>query len=150
MGVRFTKTSSSMKIQGPHALAGGTFSLKNCPDLVPIMAILALFAKGKTRLKDIAHARAKESDRISDLRLELLKIGADVQETHNELLISPKLTYKSRVILNPHHDHRLAMAFFVLGLRLPLAIENIECTHKSYPAFVSDFQKLGVRMEKNA
>jgi len=76
MGVKFKKTDRSIKIKGPFELKGGTFSLKDCPDLVPIMSVLALFAKGKTKLVGIHHARAKESDRISDLRKELLKVGA--------------------------------------------------------------------------
>ena len=75
MGVDFEKTSRAIKIKGPFDLKGGVFSLKDCPDLVPIMSVLALFAKGKTKLVGIHHARAKESDRISDLRNELLKGG---------------------------------------------------------------------------
>ncbi len=75
MGVDFKKTIRAIKIKGPFDLKGGIFSLKNCPDLVPIMSVLALFAKGKTKLVGIHHARAKESDRISDLRNEFLKSG---------------------------------------------------------------------------
>jgi 3-phosphoshikimate 1-carboxyvinyltransferase len=142
MGVRFSKSNSALKINGPFSLKGGTFSLKNCPDLVPIMAVLALFAKGQTRLKDIRHARAKESDRISDLRKELLKIGASVAETENDLTIQPLVQYKRDVLLDPHHDHRLAMAFSVLGLKLGVRIKDIECVSKSYPRFVRDFRNL--------
>src|SRR3989338_8391351 len=76
MGVKFQKTSKSIRMKGPFCLKGGDFSLKDCPDLVPVMAILALFADGPTRLLDIGHARVKESDRISDLGQELRKIGA--------------------------------------------------------------------------
>ena len=115
MGVDFKKTSRSIKIKGPFNLKGGVFSLKNCPDLVPIMSVLALFAKGKTRLVGIHHARAKESDRISDLRKELLKVGANVSETSDALTIEPRATYKKGQLLDSHHDHRLAMAFTVLG-----------------------------------
>jgi len=59
MGVKFTKTKSFIKVAGPFSIKGGSFSLKNCPDLLPIMAVLALFAKGRTRLYDIAHALHK-------------------------------------------------------------------------------------------
>lgn len=142
MGVKFSKTRRSIKVRGPFNLKGGVFSLKNCPDLVPIMSVLALFAKGKTVLKDIAHAKAKESDRISDLRHELLKVGANVQETATSLTIIPQTNYKSNVLLDPHKDHRLAMAFAVLGTRIGVRIKNMECTHKSYPDFVKDFETL--------
>lgn len=143
MGVRFAKTRESIRLRGPFRLKGGSFSLKDCPDLVPIMAIVALFAEGKTRLYDIAHVRVKESDRISDLRKELLKIGADVREKQNELVIYPKKRYKRNALLDPHRDHRLAMAFCVLGLKVGARIKNIECMRKSYPAFAKDFKGLG-------
>lgn len=144
MGVKFTQTSTAITIQGPFALKGGVFSLKDCPDLVPIMSVLALFAKGQTRLVDIAHARVKESDRIGDLAMELRKVGAKVLESRDALTIIPLPGYKSGQNLDPHHDHRLAMAFAVLGLKVGLTIKDIECTHKSYPGFVKDMKTLGM------
>lgn len=149
MGVKFTKTRHSLKISGPFQLKGGSFSLKDCPDLVPVMSILALFAKGKTRLYDIQHARVKESDRISDLRKELLKIGAKVTEKRNELIIHPQQKYKQNVLLDPHHDHRLAMAFCILGMKVGVRVKDIECTTKSYPGFVKDMKRIGVSLSKS-
>ncbi len=143
MGVKFNKTGKAISMSGPFKLKGGVFSLKTCPDLVPIMSVLALFATGRTELVDIHHARAKESDRISDLRKELLKVGAKVGETADALIIDPLPEYKSGQVLDPHHDHRLAMAFTVLGLKLGCTVKDIECTHKSYPGFVKDMKALG-------
>lgn len=150
LGVKIDKTSRAIRIKGPFDLKGGTFSLKDCPDLVPIMAVLALFAQKPTRLVDIGHARVKESDRISDLRHELLKVGADIRETQDELIIHPRPVeaYTPNVSLDPHRDHRLAMAFAVLGLKIGVSIADVECTHKSYPGFVADFQKLGANARK--
>jgi len=145
MGVNFTKTSRAIHIQGPFQLKGGSFSLKDCPDLLPIMAVLALFAKSKTRLYDIGHARIKESDRISDLREELLKVNARIFEKENEMTIEPQSFYKNDCFLDPHHDHRLAMAFCILGLKLGVRIKDIECVAKSYPDFVRDIHKIGVK-----
>lgn len=144
MGLKFTRTATALKIKGPQSLKGGIFSLKDCPDLVPIMAVTAMFAKGKTILKDIGHARVKESDRISDLRQELLKVGADMEETRDTLVIHPKDSYKSGITLNPRHDHRLAMAFTVLGARIGVHVQDIECTAKSYPGFYGDFKSLAL------
>ena len=143
MGVRFKNTSREIKIRGPFDLKGGVFNLKNCPDLVPIMSVLGLFARGKTRLVGIGHARVKESDRISDLRRELLKVGAGIWETSDALTIESRTTYKSGMLLDSHHDHRLAMAFTVLGLKIGCRVKGIESSHKSYPAFVSDMKSLG-------
>ena len=142
MGLSMICSSNSVRLNGPCDLKGGTFSLRDCPDLVPIMAVAAMFAKGPTRLKGIGHARVKESDRISDLRLELLKVGANVEEKKDELIIHPMPAYLSGVTLDPHHDHRLAMAFAVLGLRIGVTVKDVECTAKSYPAFVSDLKAL--------
>lgn len=146
MGARFKLTETLMDIQGPFQLKGGDFSLKDSPDLVPIMSILALFARGKTRLYDIGHVRAKESDRISDLRRELLKIGAHVAERKNELVIYPQDSYRQNVFLDPHRDHRLAMSFAILGLRLGCKIKDIECVSKSYPKFVRDLKKISAKI----
>ena len=144
MGVDFEKTNRAIKIKGPFDLKGGVFSLKDCPDLVPIMSVLALFAKGRTKLVGIHHARAKESDRISDLRKELLKVGACVTETHDALIISPHPAYKRGALLDSHHDHRLAMAFTVLGAKIGCRVKGIESSRKSYPSFVNDMKALGV------
>lgn len=144
MGVVFKMDSRSIKIQGPFVLKGGIFSLKNCPDLVPVMSVLALFAKGKTTLAGIHHARAKESDRISDLRTELLKVGADVGESSDALTIIPRESYKNNIVLDAHHDHRLAMAFAVLGAKIGCRVHGIESSHKSYPGFVKDMKALVV------
>ncbi len=149
MGVSFSRTGRSLRVKGPFAIKGGTFSLKNAPDLLPILAVCALFADRKTCFKDIAHVRAKESDRISDLREELLKIGARISETQNTLTIFPApQQYRSNCVLNPHHDHRLAMAFSVLGLKLGITVQDIECSAKSYPDFLRDLKMLGGRIKK--
>ncbi len=148
MGVRFRLTERSIDIQGSFPLKGGEFSLKDSPDLVPIMSILALFAKGRTRIYDIGHARAKESDRISDLRKELLKIGANISESQNEIVIYPQGQYKMNQHLDPHRDHRLAMSFAVLGLKVGCTVKDIECVSKSYPNFVQDFVKIGANVMK--
>ena len=142
MGLRPTRTSRSLTIKGPYRLKGGTFSLRDCPDLAPIMAVTAMFADGPTRLKDIAHARVKESDRISDLRQELLKVGANIEEKADELIIRPRSSYSGGVELDPHCDHRLAMAFAVLGLRIGVTVRDMECTAKSYPQFWAHLKQL--------
>lgn len=147
MGARFQKTHQAIKVRGPFCLHGGEFSLKDCPDLVPIMSVLALFAKGRTRLYDIAHARVKESDRISDLRAELIKIGACVTEKSNEIIIHPQEHYRSDMTLDPHNDHRLAMSFAVLGIKLGARVRNIGCVAKSYPGFVRDLRTLGAHVK---
>ena len=146
MGAKFTRTRQAIRLKGPFKLKGGVFSLQDCPDLVPIMAVLALFARGRTILRNIHHARAKESDRISDLRHELLKVGAKVEEKSGALIIHPLTDPKTGVVLDPHRDHRLAMAFAVLGSRIGVSVKDMECCRKSYPDFVRDFKALGASL----
>ncbi len=148
MGVKIEKTKQSLKIYGPYSLRGGSFSLKDCPDLVPIMAVLGLFAKGPVRLCNIAHARVKESDRISDLHRELVKVGAKIQEKKDELIIFPQAVYRENVVLDPHHDHRLAMAFTVLGLKIGVTVKDMQCVAKSYPEFIEDVRTIGFKLQK--
>ena len=145
MGVKLDQPKDAIKVSGPFALKAGNFFLKNCPDLVPIMAVLGLFAKGPTRLYGIGHARAKESDRIGDLKHELLKIGANLTDTSDTLVIHPREQYRNNCLLDPHHDHRLAMAFSILGLKVGVRVKDIECTRKSYPGFVKDFKNMIAR-----
>ena len=152
MNVTIRRSSKTLKLRGPVILKGGLFSLKDCPDLLPVMAVLALFAKGTTRLVNIRHARVKESDRVTDLRRELVKIGAHIREKPNELIIEPqrahdRFLYREDVILDAHHDHRLAMAWAVLGLRCGVGIKGMECVSKSYPGFVRDLRRLGGKIK---
>ncbi len=149
LGVKFTKGKESIVIQGPFQLKGGKFSLKDCPDLVPIMTVLAMFAKGPTTLTGIAHARVKESDRIGDLSNELKKVGAKFKITDDSMTIMPQAEYRVGELLNSHRDHRLAMAFTVLGAKIGCRINDLTCTHKSYPAFVNDMKKLGLKIINN-
>lgn len=149
MGVKFTRTTRTIHMKGPFGLKGGNFSLKDCPDLLPIMSILALFAQGKTRLYDISHARFKESNRIRDLKRELLKVNSRILEKKNEMTVEPQTRYRRDCLLDPHHDHRLAMAFCILGLKLGVRVKDIECVAKSYPEFVRDFKKLGARVTES-
>ena len=148
MGVRFTKTSQTIRMKRSASLKGGDFSLKTCPDLLPILAVVALFAQGRSRFYDIGHVRVKESDRISDLRKELKKVGAEVAEKKNELIVYPGTSYRENSRLDPHKDHRLAMAFCVLGLKLGVRVKDIECVAKSYPDFIRDFKRLGARVSR--
>lgn len=146
MGVPFQKTRSSIKIKGPIELRGGRFSLKHCPDLLPILSVLALFADRPTTFTDIGHARVKESDRITDLRKELEKVGADITESSDKMVIRPQSVYKTDRLLNPHRDHRLAMAFCVLGLKVGVRLRDIHCINKSYPGFIKDFKSIGAKV----
>ena len=146
MGVEFEKTSRSIQLAGPFELKGGVFSLKDCPDLLPILSVLALFANRPMKFKHIEHVRSKESDRISDLANELKKVGARIDEGKDFLVVHPlkETECQQNVELDSHHDHRLAMAFCILGIRIGTKVKDVECVAKSYPGFLKDLRVLGV------
>jgi 3-phosphoshikimate 1-carboxyvinyltransferase len=103
-------------------------------DLVPTLAIVAMFAETATRIRGVGFIRNKESDRIGDLAVEMRRLGANVVEHPDGLEISPQSLHSGRC--DTHHDHRLAMALGVAGLKLPgLIISDPQVVSKSWPQF---------------
>jgi 3-phosphoshikimate 1-carboxyvinyltransferase len=123
--------------QPPHSAGRYRFDLGPTPDLIAPLAALALFASAPTALRGVAHARTKESDRIAVLCRELRKTGASITETADGLEIEPlRSAPPHSIAFNPNADHRMAMAFGLLTLRLPGAVvEQPDCVSKSFPAF---------------
>lgn len=114
----------------------------NFPDLVPTLAILALFADGKSKIYNVAHLRYKETDRLEAISNELRKLGVDVVEFPDGIIISPQKSYNG-VEIETYNDHRLAMSFAIAGLRISgIRIKNPECVKKSFPEFWKEFKKL--------
>ncbi|MFC1704146.1 3-phosphoshikimate 1-carboxyvinyltransferase [Candidatus Omnitrophota bacterium] len=142
MGVHYSTSGAGIKLQGPFTLKGSNLFCRDCPDLVPILGVLALFARGKTKIYGVAHAKAKESNRISDLASELRTVGARIREIKDGLIIFPHQKLKTGQVLNPHQDHRLAMAFSILGIKLGATVKDIECVTKSYPSFLADLARI--------
>ncbi len=105
------------------------------PDLVPPLAACALFARHRTRIYGVAHLRIKESDRITGLAQQLSKLGAQIAEREDGLVVTPT-PLRGPAELDPLNDHRLAMAFGLVSLRVEqLRVLNPQCVSKSYPDF---------------
>ncbi len=114
--------------------------LTDTPDLLPPLALVALFREAETVFSGIAHARLKESDRLHVLARELVKVGALMVEDEDRLTFNPS-RLRGPANLDPDGDHRMAMAFGILSLRVPgLKIMDPECVDKSYPAFWQDLE----------
>ncbi|MEM2210811.1 MAG: 3-phosphoshikimate 1-carboxyvinyltransferase [Nitrososphaerales archaeon] len=129
-------------------LEGGEFNLSDSPDLLPVLAILGLKAKGSVKIYGVEHARFKESDRISNLALELNKLGVDVKELKDGLIIQESKDLKY-AILDAHNDHRLFMAFCIAGLisKNGCIVEGAETVSVSYPNFIKDLMALNGELE---
>jgi 3-phosphoshikimate 1-carboxyvinyltransferase len=117
------------------------------PDLVPVCSVLGCFSKGVTKIYNAKRLRFKESNRLHALTSELRKMGAEIMETDDGLIINgPCKLYGTSI--NTHGDHRIAMACAVAGLKAKgkTKILQAECVNKSYPKFFIDLEKLGANV----
>ncbi|HWE36263.1 MAG TPA: 3-phosphoshikimate 1-carboxyvinyltransferase [Isosphaeraceae bacterium] len=141
MGCRVERSPSSMTITG-GPLRGVDVDMNAISDTVMTLAVVALFADGLTRIRNVAHIRHKETDRISALAAELRKLGAVVDEHADGLLIVPPDRLKPAEIAT-YDDHRMAMSFALAGLRSDgVTILDPGCVAKTYPGFWSDLAAL--------
>jgi 3-phosphoshikimate 1-carboxyvinyltransferase len=111
------------------------------PDMVPTLAVVAAFAKGKTVVTNVGHLKAKESDRLGSVVAELQKLGISAGCSDTAMWIEGGTP--NAALIDPHNDHRLAMSFAVAGLKTPgIRIENETCVEKSFPEFWKVFESL--------
>lgn len=121
---------------------------KDIPDLVPILAVVASVAKGKTLIKNATRLRLKESDRLYAVTKTLSYLGSEISETEDGLIITgQKHLIGGRI--NSFGDHRIVMMAAIASIVCdnPVIIENAESVKKSYPNFFSDFSSLGGNIE---
>jgi 3-phosphoshikimate 1-carboxyvinyltransferase len=128
-------------------LVGVDIDAKDIPDLVPVCAVLGCYAEGRTEIYNAKRLRYKESDRLDSISTELKKMGADIRVNEDGLTINGGSPLHGATI-NPHNDHRIAMACAVaaLGAEGKTKIQNVECINKSYPQFFSDLRLLGANV----
>ncbi|MBR7130651.1 MAG: 3-phosphoshikimate 1-carboxyvinyltransferase [Lentisphaeria bacterium] len=132
------------------SLKGGVFDLNATPDALPLMAVLACYASGTTELVNVPQARLKECDRIAAMSCELRKMGADITELPDGMVIRGGKKLRGCEV-NSYDDHRIAMALTVaaLGADGATLIRNAECWAVTYPEFPEDFRRLGVMMTED-
>lgn len=128
---------------------GITIDAANCPDLVPILAVLASLSYGTTKIINAGRLRIKECDRLKAMATELTKLGGDVVETEDGLIIRGKENLTGGTV-DSYNDHRIAMALSVASIRCiqPVILTNSDCVKKSYPEFYSDFVMLGGKINE--
>lgn len=135
MGCRVEHDSSGVTVIGAEVLRGITVDLRDMSDLVPTVAALAVFAASPTTISGVGFIRLKESDRLGDLARGLQSLGCDVTETADGMIIRPvPATDLVGTGMPTHHDHRLAMAWSLIALRVPgISIEDPGVVSKSWP-----------------
>jgi len=148
MGGKLTQTDNSIE-SSPSITKGIVIDASQCPDLVPILTVLAAVSDGTTQIIRAGRLRIKECDRLTAITQELNKLGADVEEHEDSLTIHGR-PFLAGGVVDSWHDHRIAMALAIASIacQQPVTIKHSECVSKSYPDFWRDFQLLGGKIHE--
>ena len=116
-----------------------------CPDIIPVVSVVAALAKGIVEVRNAGRLRIKECDRLHAIAEELNKLGANIEEFEDSLVIRGVDSFKGGVEVWSHKDHRIAMmlAIAATACKEPIVIKDYECVSKSYPGFFEDYKMLG-------
>ena len=120
-----------------------TLNLKNTPDLAQTIAVTCLGLNINCKLSGLHTLKIKETNRLTALKTEIEKLGGNVKISERSLELLNTGKVNQNVLIDTYNDHRMAMAFAPLGLRVPININNPKVVSKSYPDFWDDLQKLG-------
>jgi len=144
MGADINIEGDRVHVRGGKRLEGTKIDLSQNPDLLPILAVVGALAEGETVLHNAEHVRFKECDRIKAMATELKKMGADIKEKKDGLVIKGKEKLKGAQ-LHGWHDHRIVMALAVAGLNAEgkTIIDTAESIPVSFPNFVEVMNELG-------
>jgi 3-phosphoshikimate 1-carboxyvinyltransferase len=146
MGAKVTYGDNNITIKG-QKLYGRTIDMNAIPDALPAMAVAACFAEGETRLVNVPQARLKETDRISVMCTELSKMGADIKELPDGLIIRESKLKGCNV--NGHDDHRIVMSLAIAGLNSTgdTVIDTAEAMNVTFPSFVDCIRNCGGKIQ---
>ena len=133
----------------PSKTKGTVIDISQCPDIGPILTVLGALSEGETRIINGERLRIKESDRITSIKTELNKLGANVTEEGDSLIIQGVENFNGGVTVNSWNDHRIAMSLAIASTRCEkeIILEEAESVRKSYPHFWDDFVKMGGEIE---
>jgi len=142
MGCSIQKTDHCILVTSHLPLRGLDVDMRDIPDTAQTLAAVALFASTPTRIRGIASARVKETDRVHATCTELSRLGVRVDEHEDGMTIYPCEKFHPATI-QTYNDHRMAMAFSLIGLRFPgITIENPGCVSKTFPDFFEVLEQL--------
>jgi 3-phosphoshikimate 1-carboxyvinyltransferase len=145
MGVetRFEENKITLVKQPNFNFESVNFDLNNTPDIAQTIVVTCLGLGIGCHLTGLHTLKIKETDRLEALRIELTKLGANISVTNDSLTLIATKHINSNVKIATYNDHRMAMAFAPLALKVPIIIENAEVVSKSYPDFWEDLKSLG-------
>jgi 3-phosphoshikimate 1-carboxyvinyltransferase len=142
MGCEIAEANNSITVHGPSSIVGIDVDMRDIPDTAQTLAAVAPFASSPTRIRGIASARVKETDRVHATCVELDRLGVRVEEHEDGMTIYPVEKMRSASI-QTYNDHRMAMAFSLIGLRFDgVTIENPSCVSKTFPNYFEVLETL--------
>jgi 3-phosphoshikimate 1-carboxyvinyltransferase len=145
MGAATISRSDGVQLRGPGRLRGIELDMGDSSDVFMTLACIAPFAEGPTTIEGIGHARVKESDRIAATAENLRRVGIDVDEGRDHLRVHPGSPRPAT--LPTYNDHRIAMAFALIGTRVPVVLEDPAVVAKTCPGFFELWRSSGARVE---
>jgi 3-phosphoshikimate 1-carboxyvinyltransferase len=141
MGADVRLDRSGLTVQGSGELVGIDIDLHDAAELTPTVAALAALASTPSWIRGVAHIRGHETDRLAALSTELGALGGNVTELEDGLRIVPAPLHGGR--FRTYHDHRMATAGAILGLRVPgILVEDVATTGKTLPDFVGLWERM--------
>lgn len=144
MGADIVVGDDHVVVSSTGELSGVQVDLHDAPDLLPTVAALGALADGRTEIRGVEHARYKETDRIRTCATELGRLGVDVKELRDGMVIEGGVRGG---VVSSHGDHRLAMAFTLIGLREGITVRDGEVFSVSFPDFPERMRSIGCRID---
>lgn len=152
MGAKLEQTANSVTVSG-SATRATVIDAANCPDIIPVLTVLAAVSEGTTKIINAGRLRIKECDRLAAMTSELNKMGANITEEPEGLTIVGKSEgLKGGVRVDAWNDHRIAMSLAIAAQKCaePIILTGAECVAKSYPTFWEDYKSVGGLVEEEA
>ncbi len=145
MGAKITWGDDFIEAENVGELQAVDLDMNQIPDAAMTIATAALFANGKTAIRNIYNWRVKETDRLTAMATELRKVGAEVVEGHDFIEITPPAQLKHAAI-DTYNDHRIAMCFSLVALSdTKVTINDPGCTSKTFPDYFTKFASVSKR-----
>ena len=152
MGAAISQTENSVTVNG-GATKATLIDAANCPDIIPVLTVLAAVSEGTTKIINAGRLRIKECDRVAAMTRELNKMGAAITEEPEGLTIVGKPEgLKGGVQVDAWNDHRIAMSLAIAAQKCaePIILTGAESVAKSYPTFWEDYKSVGGLVEEEA
>ena len=153
MGCRLEDTQEGIRLTAPETMGvqGVDVVMSDFSDQTMTLAAVSIFAAGQTTIRGVGHIRKQESDRIHAIVTELQRLGVECEEREDGLVIQPgqvKSSFRDPVVIQTYDDHRMAMAFAVIGTRQEgIVIHDPLCCRKTYEDYFEVLTNLGLRLQ---